>query len=63
MAFEIEVIEVEEYDPIKLMFTVVDALNRANPSLNYSTSKYLSDKKKKEEYDEFWSDICWTQPL
>lgn len=63
MAFEIEEIEVEEYDPIGLMFKVVDALKKANPKLNYACSQYLADKKKQREYDEFWSDICWTTPL
>lgn len=60
MAFEIEEIEIEEYDPVKLMFTVVDTMRKAGH--DYSCSKYLAEKKAKEEYDEFWSDICWTMP-
>lgn len=58
MAFEIEEVEVSEYDPIKLVRTLY-------PNMNVSDALdvYASELTKRFEHEEFWSDSCWTQPL
>lgn len=58
MAFEIEEVEVDDYDPIKLVTVLFPKL-----SISDGLSAYAEELHKRFEHEEFWADPCWQEPL
>lgn len=57
MAFEIEEVEVDSYDPIKLAQTLYPHL-----PIEQGLDALFAEMKKRNEHEEFWADPCWSEP-
>lgn len=53
--------EVEDKEPLQVMFDLVDALNTDNSGKPVTCSLIIQQREQRRSYDDFWSDICWSE--